>query len=228
LFARVVLIGPPAAGKGTLAKALVTMSDRTRILSSGAIFSRLYSENSEMGQIVRSSLDEGGGMCPDDLVSRVVLEEVKSLADNDCEFILDGYPRTLQQHQVLIENFRVGLYVIFDIQRRTLIYSASHRRQCPICGLIFRSPKVTQTNMVSPCGHALFTEWQIRRDDDKEYFLTRLSSYETFTRPLVNQIVSNHKSNVLIVRSQADVRNSTVLKQICHQSIRAVCFRTDE
>ncbi len=182
---RLILLGPPGAGKGTQASAIVKRYNIPHI-STGDIFRLNIKENTPLGKEVKSYLD-AGILVPDELVVDIVKDRLKK---SDCAngFILDGYPRTINQAEVLDKELaKMGIEldavinIFLDVQ--LLIERAVGRRLCKNCGatyhIKFHPPK--QDGICDICGGELY-----QRDDDKEETVKkRIEVYLTQTKPLI-------------------------------------------
>ena len=127
------LLGPPASGKGTIGSLLKERFGYPSIIP-GDIYRRIRDEQSDLGELVRESLKDGG-YCPDSLTNRIMLEEGEKLQHQ--AFILDGYPRTMVQFEYLMKNFNIGGFLHFDAPFEDLIIAATNRVQCNGCGKIW-------------------------------------------------------------------------------------------
>jgi adenylate kinase len=182
---RVVLLGPPGAGKGTQAKLLQEMFDSCQI-ATGDILRKAVAEQSPLGKQAGEYVNRGA-LVPDGLIVDLVAERLK---DKDCEkgFILDGFPRTLSQAQSLdailtSSGLRLDTVVYVRVPRELIVERLAGRRTCARCGalhhLTFNPPKA---GVCDRCGGDL-----VQRDDDREETIrARLHVYETQTAPLVN------------------------------------------
>jgi adenylate kinase len=181
----VILLGAPGAGKGTHAKRLSSLLGIPHI-STGDIFREEMEKNSELGQEVRRYV-ERGELVPDEVVNLVVK---KRLSQDDCKrgFILDGYPRTLQQAEALeeiLKELSLPLKKVINlvVSEEEIIRRLSGRRICRNCGAIFHivnmPPK--KEGICDYCGGELY-----QRDDDKpEAIRHRLAVYHKQTEPLI-------------------------------------------
>ena len=181
----VILLGAPGAGKGTHAKRLSSLLGIPHI-STGDIFREEMEKNSELGQEVRRYV-ESGELVPDEVVNQIVK---KRLSQDDCKkgFILDGYPRTLQQAEALeqiLKEISLPLKKVINlvVSEEEIIRRLSGRRICRNCGAIFHivnmPPK--KEGICDYCGGELY-----QRDDDKpEAIRHRLAVYHKQTEPLI-------------------------------------------
>jgi adenylate kinase len=179
----VILLGPPGAGKGTHAEPL---SEHLSIphISTGDLFRENIRNNTELGQKVKSYLDQGK-LVPDELVLDMLFDRMQA---PDCTrgCILDGFPRTVPQAIALDaklgKNVRI-LALNFNVPDSVLIERISGRLVCKECKKtyhkIFDAPK--QANVCDACGGTLIT-----RDDDRESIVRkRLEVYHTDSQPLI-------------------------------------------
>lgn len=183
---RLILLGPPGAGKGTQASAIVKRYDIPHI-STGDIFRENIKKGTELGLKAKSYMDKGL-LVPDDLVISIVKNR---LLEDDCKkgFLLDGFPRTLSQGEALDEVLKdMGLeltrVINIDVEKEVLIERAIGRRVCKECGatyhIKFSPPK--EEDVCDKCGGKLFQ----RDDDTKETIEKRIQVYTEQTKPLID------------------------------------------
>ncbi len=181
----ILLMGPPGAGKGTQAANLVTEFGVPHI-STGDMFRAAVKEGTELGKQAKACMD-AGKLVPDEVTIGIVRER---LAKDDCRkgFILDGFPRTVEQADALggiLKDLGLSLTRVLNISvpAEDLIERAVGRRICKKCGATyhvkFHPPKAEGT--CDACGGELFQ----RADDSAETMKNRLSVYEDSTRPLI-------------------------------------------
>ncbi len=178
-----LLFGPPGAGKGTQSSLLI---DRHRMahVSTGELFRTAIKAKTSLGNKAKKFMDEGQ-LVPDNIVIGMVEEEFKNL--NDRSFILDGFPRTVNQAEALdklLAKSQKQLHsaVFIDVPHRVLIGRLTGRRVCKSCGTVFhletKPPKVS--GVCDVCGAQLYQ----RSDDHPDVIGQRLQSYDTATAPL--------------------------------------------
>jgi len=178
---KLIFLGPPGAGKGTLAVRAVDIVGCPHI-STGAIFREAIAAKSPLGLKVKAIID-AGKLVDDDTTIELVKER---LAQPDAQkgYILDGFPRTIPQAQALAQFSVVEKVVNFDIPDSGVLERLGGRRVCRKCGFnfhtIFNKPKVE--NVCDKCGGEVYT-----RDDDRpEAVQKRLEVYRAQTAPLID------------------------------------------
>lgn len=182
---RLLFFGPPGVGKGTQAK-LIAEELGILHISTGDVLRAAVSAGTDLGKKAKAIMD-AGQLVPDDVMIGIVREVLKSSAAGK-GFILDGFPRTLEQAKALsalfeelhIDDCRV---VIFDVDDEEIIHRLAKRVMCSKDGRIFNmeGDGVTLDSPCPVCGGRL-----IQRDDDKEETVRkRLKIYHTTTAPLM-------------------------------------------
>ncbi|WP_066502395.1 adenylate kinase [Abyssisolibacter fermentans] len=183
---RLILLGPPGAGKGTQASGIVKKYNIPHI-STGDIFRKNIKEGTELGIKAKEYMNKGL-LVPDELVVAIVKDR---LVQDDCKkgFLLDGFPRTVAQADALdieLKNLKYNLDKVINIEvsKDELIKRAVGRRICKECGgtyhLIF-NPSKTE-GVCDECGGELYQ----RKDDNEETVTKRIEEYLNKTQPLIN------------------------------------------
>ena len=176
-----IFLGPPGAGKGTLA-AQVAEEYKIPQISTGDIFREKFKNQTELGKKVKAIMD-AGGLVGDDVVLEIVEDRLKK-ADCKNGFILDGFPRTIPQAEAF-EKLGIDVKVVnFEVNNDLIIARLSNRRVCKSCkanfNVKFMPPKVE--GVCDKCGGELFT----REDDKLESITHRLEVYRKETEPLID------------------------------------------
>ena len=182
---RIVLLGAPGAGKGTQCKMLVAKYGLAH-LSSGDILRKERSEGTELGRKAQYYMDSGA-LVPDELVVEMM---VKEISEGPTEgFILDGFPRTVNQAEKLdtaLENAGKKIDVVFNLQVDDAVIAdrMSGRRSCPKCGAVYHitNLKPQKDGICDNDGETLVQ----RPDDNLEVVKKRLQTYYELTKPVVD------------------------------------------
>ncbi|MGI6005171.1 MAG: adenylate kinase [Christensenellales bacterium] len=174
---KIILLGPPGAGKGTQA-ANIVRDYQVAHISTGDILRANLREQTELGKKAKAFMD-AGELVPDDLIISMVEDR---LAQPDCEngYLLDGFPRTLAQAAAFDKNNRVDAVINIAVPAEQLVSRIAGRRMCG-CGATYHV-KTYDKDTCGRCGEKLY-----QRDDDKEETVkNRLSVYEAQTAPLID------------------------------------------
>jgi adenylate kinase len=183
---RLVLLGPPGAGKGTQARALAALWGIPQV-SSGDLLRAVVREDSDLGREAASYMDRGQ-LVPDELVLKLIAERLKN-KDARKGFILDGFPRNVSQAEALGKGLdRVGLKldkaVAVIVPDEEIVKRISGRRTCAKCNAMyhvaFEPP--AKPGVCDKCGGELYQ----REDDAEETVRERLKVFAEATRPLLD------------------------------------------
>jgi adenylate kinase len=187
---RLLFFGPPGAGKGTQAKKVAKEFDIVHI-STGDILRDAVSKGTELGKKAKAIMDRGE-LVSDEIMNRLVKEKLEELDS----FILDGYPRTLDQAKFLDQATKelkkeIDAAVLIDVSEEEIVKRISNRRVCPNCGKVYNliSLKPKEDEKCDVCGTKL-----IQRDDDKEEVVReRYKVYKNNTEPVIEYYRKNNK-----------------------------------
>lgn len=183
---KIILLGPPGAGKGTQAK-LISEKYSIPHISTGDIFRKNISEKTQLGIKAKEYMDKGL-LVPDELTIDLVNDR---LTNEDCKngFLLDGFPRTVKQAEAL-DNFLnakgegIDTALLIEVPGSYILDRMTGRRVCPSCGasyhIKFNPPKVD--GLCDLCGSAVVQ----RKDDSEDTVKERIDVYEKQTQPLVD------------------------------------------
>ncbi len=209
-----ILFGSPGSGKGTQSKLL---SERLGIpqISTGDMLREHIHDGDAIGLKVRD-LMRAGSLVSDELANSLVEDRLKR-PDTALGFILDGYPRTLQQAIVmsaLLDRLEISAVVILlVVDYNVIIARISGRRQCPLCGTLYnassRPPKIH--GVCDLDGTVLV----IREDDRESVVWERLSAYEKKTQPLIDHFRTTGRQ--LIEIDASSQTPEAVFENILHQ-----------
>ncbi|MDR1231606.1 MAG: adenylate kinase [Spirochaetaceae bacterium] len=178
---KLIFLGPPGAGKGTLAERAQKFLQVPQI-STGAIFRAAIAAKTELGLKVKAIIDSGGLV--DDGLTVSLVKERLAVADAQNGYILDGFPRTIGQADALAGFSAVDKVVNLVISNEAVVKRLSGRRMCPQCGANFHveTLKPTKDGVCDKCAADLI----IRDDDKEETVLKRLEVYRAQTEPLID------------------------------------------
>ena len=179
---RIILLGPPGAGKGTQAEVLVEKLNVPQI-STGDILRAAVKNGTPVGLKAKAYMD-AGDLVPDDVIIGVVKER---LTADDCKngYIFDGMPRTIAQAEALdAQGVIIDTVLSIEVPDDVIITRLSGRRTCPQCGIIYHveTKKPKEDGICDACGTALI----IRKDDEAETIINRLQTYHKETKPLID------------------------------------------
>jgi adenylate kinase len=181
----VILLGPPAAGKGSVAKLL---KDHYRIphISTGDMFREAIAKQTPVGQLAATYINKGH-LVPDEVTIELVRERLLQ-PDTEHGFMFDGFPRTIPQAdalQTLLATLNRPLLSVLSIEchRQELIRRITGRLVCTVCGVPYH-PDTIPPKVAGICDHDGAPLMQ-RKDDNLEAFTVRLDAYEAQTSPLI-------------------------------------------
>jgi adenylate kinase len=182
---RVVLLGAPGAGKGTHCKRIVSQYDVLH-LSSGDILRRERADGTDLGKQAQSYMDSGT-LVPDDLIVEMMSKAVK--AAPAAGYVLDGFPRTVNQAEALdrsLADGESGIDVVINLQvdDGVVVERITGRRSCPKCGAVYHV-KNMPPKQEGICDHD-GAELVQRPDDTAEVVKNRLATYYEQTKPVVD------------------------------------------
>lgn len=183
---KIIMLGAPGAGKGTQAKMIADKYGVPHI-STGDIFRANIKNGTELGMEAKKYMDQGL-LVPDELTVRILLDR---FAQDDCKngYVLDGFPRTIPQAEVLdSELTKLGDHIDYainvDVPDENIVKRMSGRRACLTCGATYHIEHVPpkKEGICDVCGSEL-----VLRDDDKpETVKNRLNVYHEQTQPLID------------------------------------------
>ena len=205
----IILMGPPGAGKGTLAKQLISLG-MTHI-STGDMFREEISNKTELGKLAASYIDDGH-LVPDEVTIKMLKNR---LARPDCEngFLLDGFPRTIPQAEALEVmskeiNRPIETVISLKCDEQELIKRISGRLVCKVCGAPYHviNKKPLKEGICDKCGGELYQ----RKDDNEEALKVRLQHYTADTAPLLDF----YKKRNLLVEYDSLVGSETLFDEV--------------
>ena len=183
---KIILLGAPGAGKGTIAKVL-TQYDGSVQISTGDILRGAVAAGTELGKQAEATM-KAGGLVSDELIMGIMQERLKQ---DDCKagYLLDGFPRTIPQAEalkVLLDKMgeKLDCALELDVPREVIIDRLTTRRTCTQCGEIYnvKSKPSKLEGICDVCGGDI-----VQRDDEtEEAILNRLQVYSEQTAPLID------------------------------------------
>jgi adenylate kinase len=175
-----IIFGAPGSGKGTYSSRLQSKLGLT-VIAMGDIFRETVKRETELGQKVKGYVEKGL-LVPDDIVIEVLKEHVAKVSKGK-GFLLDGFPRTLEQVKVLEKIAKIDVIILLMVPDWIIVERLSSRRICSNCGAVYNTrflkPKVDM--VCDKCGGPLYQ----RPDDTPEVINKRIEVYEKQTQPIV-------------------------------------------
>ena len=208
---KIIMLGAPGAGKGTQAK-MIAEKYHVPHISTGDIFRANIKNGTELGVEAKKYIDQGL-LVPDELTVKILLDRV---AKDDCEngYVLDGFPRTIPQAEVLDKALtelgdKIDYAINVDVPDKNIIKRMGGRRACLTCGATYHVEHIPPKTegICDKCGQEL-----VLRDDDKpETVKNRLDVYHKQTQPLIDYY--SNKGVLKVVDGTVDMKD--VFAAIC-------------
>lgn len=173
---KIVLLGAPGSGKGTLAQNLKDEYGFAHI-STGDILRNNIAQKTPIGLEAQKLIDKGN-LVPDEMILDLLLQSIKSLKTDN--YVLDGYPRTLSQAKTLANILQIDYVLSLKSSHEVVIDRLKNRLTCPVCKTI-SNLKWSNSKICAKCG----TELNVRVDDNIEAIKKRLAIYETNIKPIL-------------------------------------------
>lgn len=207
-----IFLGPPACGKGTQTNKLAEYLNMPHV-DTGSLLRSEIKNNTEYGKIAKNYIDKGQ-LVPAELVADIIKNR---LSQDDCKngYILDGYPRSIEQAQKLETiNNELGeakfMAIYFDLDQEILLSRIVNRRSCPKCGEIYNTkyhpPKIN--GICDKCKEPLTQ----RKDDNEETAKARFDTYFAETAPLIDYYKNKNVLKVLDANGTIDEIWNRLLK----------------
>jgi adenylate kinase len=176
-----IIFGAPGSGKGTYASRLKTKL-RLEVISTGDIFREILKKETEFGKKVKQFVEKGL-LVPDEIVNEILRKTLSELPSGK-GIILDGYPRTIAQAEILKEIVKIDVILLQNVPDWIIIERLSSRRICKNCNEVynirFLKPKIEGT--CDKCGGQLYQ----RPDDTAEVIKKRIQLYQKMTSPIID------------------------------------------
>lgn len=208
---RFIIFGPPGAGKGTYASMLASKLKMAQI-STGDIIRDEIKQNTDLGKKIIDFVNKGE-LVPDEIVIEILKEEI-SKPSSKKGFILDGYPRTIEQAKAVDKIEEIDAIIRLVVPEWVIIERLSSRRICKNCGAVYniRYLKPKKEGVCDVCGGELYQ----REDDKPEVIKERLKVYEVQTQPLISYY-SGKVPFVNIECESVDIPPETIVKDILQE-----------
>lgn len=204
---RIVLLGAPGSGKGTMAQKLTTQLSIPQI-STGDIFRQNLKEETPLGLQIKDIMAKGM-LVPDEITIEIVKDR---LAKPDCAngYILDGFPRSIVQAEALDGFQTIDCAINLEVDNEAIVKRLSGRRFCPDCNGTFHVSTLADEHVCPACNGNL-----IVREDDKEYTVrNRLDVYAKTTLPLVDYYANQGKLVTVDGNGSIDVVYDRILSAL--------------
>ena len=204
-----IIFGAPGSGKGTYASRLQSKLGAD-VIAMGDIFREILKENTPLGKKVKGYVEKGS-LVPDDVVIEVLKQHLSKTSSKK-GFILDGYPRTIDQAKTLEKIVKIDAIIQLIVPEWIIIERLSTRRICKNCGEVYNinylKPKVE--NVCDKCGGPLYQ----RSDDTPKVIKDRIQVYERQTQPLVEYYKEKHVPFVDFKTESLDMPPEVAVEEI--------------
>lgn len=209
----IIFIAPPAAGKGTQSNLLKDKYGYVHI-STGDMLREIVSSDSELGKVVKNIIDKGN-LVSDDLIFKLLKSKLNSIKGKP--FILDGFPRTLNQALFLDNDLKIDNYIVIylDLSKEDAIKRIDGRLTCS-CGKSYNlndinlKPKII--DICDNCGNILVK----RNDDNLEAFKIRFDVFLNNNKPLIDYYKNKNKLKVVNVNKGVNEIFNEILKVVAN------------
>ena len=206
---KAVIFGPPGSGKGTYASRLQSKLG-VDVIAMGDIFREIMKEDSALGRRVKGFVEKGL-LVPDEVVIEVLKQRLAKVP-KDKGFILDGFPRTIEQANALDKIVKVDVVILLVVPEWIVVERLSTRRICRKCGEVYNvrylKPKVE--GVCDKCGGELYQ----RSDDTAEVIKDRIKVYERQTRPILQHYKKQKVKLIEFKTESLDMPPETAVENI--------------
>ncbi len=210
---RIVLLGAPGAGKGTQCKRIVSQYGLAH-LSSGDILRQERAEETDLGKKAEQFMDSGG-LVPDEIIVEMMAGAIKKAVETG--FVLDGFPRTVNQAVELDKsltsaNRKIDIVINLKIADQTVLKRITGRRSCPECGAVYHIENL-KPEAEGICDNDC-TKLVQRPDDTTEVVANRLKTYHEQTRPVTDYYKKNGSVYEIDADKGADEVTSLIFEKL--------------
>jgi len=204
-----IIFGAPGSGKGTYATRLQAKLG-VEVIAMGDIFRDIMKQDTALGKKVKGYV-ENGLLVPDKIVTEVLKKRLASIPKGK-GFILDGYPRTIEQAKALKKVTKIDVVILLTVPDWIIIERLSTRRICKNCGDVYNTrflkPKVDM--ICDKCGGPLYQ----RSDDTPEVIKKRIGVYEEQTKPILQFFREGHVAFIVASCDELDTPPETIVDAI--------------
>lgn len=181
---KIILFGPPGAGKGTFSGQIKKVLPDIAHISTGDIFRENLKKETPLGLKAKEYMDKGE-LVPDEVTIGMVKERLNKEDATENGFILDGFPRTLLQAKSLSEFSDIDLFLLLEVSRDIITKRILGRYACKSCGEIYNKYTLPPKNeeICDKCGAEI--KFEQRSDDNEETLKNRLDTYEKNAKPII-------------------------------------------
>lgn len=179
-----IFLGAPGVGKGTVAQVIAKEYGFVH-LSTGEIFREAIRNETDLGKQLKNIVEQGLYV-PDEITNAIVENKIKELNSKNQKFILDGYPRTINQAEFLekLENHNISSAILLEAPKDVIIQRLSKRRYCPLCKTTYHLEfKPSKKGLNCENDDELLLQ---REDDQEDAIIKRLEVYEEKTKVLID------------------------------------------
>jgi adenylate kinase len=207
-----IIFGAPGSGKGTYASRLQARLG-VDVIAMGDIFREIMKEDSELGKKVKGYVEKGL-LVPDEIVIEVLKHRLDKIPKGK-GFILDGYPRTLEQAETLEEIAKIDVILLLMVPDWIIIERLSSRRICRNCGSVynirFLKPKVDM--VCDKCGGPLYQ----RSDDNPKVIKKRIQVYQEQTSPILQHYKEKNVPFIVSSNTALETPPETIVEEMIEE-----------
>lgn len=206
---KAIIFGAPGAGKGTYGSRLKEKLG-VEVIATGDIFRELMKDNSELGRKVKGFVEKGL-LVPDEVVVEILKQRLSGIPEGK-GFILDGFPRTLEQAKTLEGITKIDVILLLEVPDQIIIERLSSRRICRNCGTVYNTrflkPKVE--GVCDKCSGPLYQ----RSDDNPEVISKRLQVYKEQTAPLLEYYKQNKLPIIKAITTSIEQKPQPIVDEL--------------
>jgi len=182
---RIVLFGPPGAGKGTFSAQIKQALPKIIHISTGDIFRENLKSETPLGLKAKTYMEKGE-LVPDNIVIEMIKDRLNRKDVKDNGFVLDGFPRTLSQAEALSDITEIDFVILLQVDEEIIIKRILGRYSCPNCGELYNKyfMKPKKEGICDKCGASI--KFEQRSDDNEEILRNRLNVYKENAKPLLD------------------------------------------